>query len=372
MSGTKAIYSGGGGADGYTGLLGDGWDKQPLQTGIAFIRDLLGYIFFIDETGGAVFRLPNWFALGNYVGDLATNAGYLPLPGFEQPYVVQPGDNWITVAALLGVTEAALLAANAVRGPGALIAGETLSVPAQPVTPTTTYVVQAGDNWVSVAAFFGITEAALLALNSARGGGALGVGDHLVVPTINPIITIDERVTITGLTSKLSSGNIREWDFVANANGLFGAVAGGFNPMTQIDAFLKMPQSGMRRVGIWTDQNFAQRDECQRMADMIAVAQAVTFRQDTVTITANPQIQIDDQVLIYERITGEGSIHYVNSIKSTLDHEKGTWNYQLQTNWLGDQTQSNWIIDRAQLSQNSNDWLDVMLLSRVPPSGLGS
>jgi hypothetical protein len=53
----------------------DIWDKKPLMDGIAYVRDILSYIFFIDETGGAVFRIPNIWSVGNYVGDFSYNAG---------------------------------------------------------------------------------------------------------------------------------------------------------------------------------------------------------------------------------------------------------------------------------------------------------
>ena len=50
------------------------WDKKPILDGINYIRDLLGFIFFIDDTGAAVWRLPNIYSLGNWIGDGASNA----------------------------------------------------------------------------------------------------------------------------------------------------------------------------------------------------------------------------------------------------------------------------------------------------------
>jgi hypothetical protein len=48
-------------------LSADLFDKQPLMTLINYVRDILGFIFFIDETGGVVWRMPNWEKVGNYV-----------------------------------------------------------------------------------------------------------------------------------------------------------------------------------------------------------------------------------------------------------------------------------------------------------------
>lgn len=43
------------------------FDKKPLIDVIAYVRDLVAYLFHIDEWGGAVFRSPNIWAPGNYV-----------------------------------------------------------------------------------------------------------------------------------------------------------------------------------------------------------------------------------------------------------------------------------------------------------------
>jgi hypothetical protein len=71
------------------------------------------------------------------------------------------------------------------------------------------------------------------------------------------------------------------------------------------------------------------------MADLIALKQSFTYRQNQVTITANPALQPDDQVIITERMTGEGYIHRITSISSDFDNDTGRWTYTLTTNWLG-------------------------------------
>lgn len=231
------------------------FDKKPLMDGIAFVRDILGFNFFIEETGGAVFRLANVYEIGNYVGNSAADAGFKQ--GFVDPDTGKPN-----------------------------------------------------------------------------------------------VLTIDEKQTLIGLTAKLSSHNIRESVFIANASGKIGAVASGFNPVT--------PDPGLRRVGGWTDQGFVTVEECQRMADMIVVRQAFEYRTNQLTIVATPAIQIDDQVRIYERTTGEGSIHYVKSISSTNDLEEGKWTYALSTHWLGEQPYSRWAFDPAKLSKATRTFLDAI------------
>lgn len=53
------------------------WDKKPVMDGIAYVRDILGYIFWVDETGAAIFRSPNIWKVGCFVGDAAHGPSYL-------------------------------------------------------------------------------------------------------------------------------------------------------------------------------------------------------------------------------------------------------------------------------------------------------
>lgn len=48
---------------------GDYFISKSFMDGIGQIRDFLGCIFFIDEEGGANFRLPNYWSAGNYITD---------------------------------------------------------------------------------------------------------------------------------------------------------------------------------------------------------------------------------------------------------------------------------------------------------------
>lgn len=61
-----------------TGITGEAdlgvemFDKKPMMDIINYVRDLTGYLFFIDETGGVVWRMPNLWELGNYVSPAST------------------------------------------------------------------------------------------------------------------------------------------------------------------------------------------------------------------------------------------------------------------------------------------------------------
>jgi hypothetical protein len=54
-------------ADISNGLKSDLFDKQPLLDVISYVRDITGFLFFIDEQGAAIWRMPNVWKHGNYL-----------------------------------------------------------------------------------------------------------------------------------------------------------------------------------------------------------------------------------------------------------------------------------------------------------------
>lgn len=220
------------------------WDKKPLLDGINYIKDVLGFIFMVDEHGGAIFRSPNTFKLGNWLTDV-----------------------------------------NGLNG-----------------ARTTSY------------------------------------------------LTLRDDQAILGLRAQLSSRNLREQVFVANVSGEHGAVAQGRIPHP----------SGFRRVAGWTDQHFDNARECQIMADLITLRQLFTFRQDSLRIPANPAIQVDDQVMIQERTTGDAYFHYVKAISSQWDIESGKWIYDLTTAWLGTDPVAEWAFATTGLAAVTQTYLTAL------------
>ena len=51
------------------------WDKKPVSDGIKYVADVVGFITFVDEGGGFVFRSPNIWSVGNWIGDGGPNSG---------------------------------------------------------------------------------------------------------------------------------------------------------------------------------------------------------------------------------------------------------------------------------------------------------
>jgi LAGLIDADG-like domain len=181
-------------------------------------------------------------------------------------------------------------------------------------------------------------------LSNQNGGPNLG--------RTTTVVEIPDDETMMSLAVTLNSANVRERTFIASTSGNVGGVAAG------IFSDISGPfQSGMRRVGGYTDQNFATSQECQIMADLITVRSMFTYRTTQVTIPGYPAIQIDDQVRLYERTTSETYLHYVKGIQSNFDMQTGKWTYQLSTHWLGESPFQKWVFDPSQLSAETQAYL---------------
>lgn len=64
----------------------DQFDKQPLMTAVSNIRDILGFISFVDETGGFIWRMPNIWTPGNFMS-----------PDDLEPYARSRTTDFITI-----------------------------------------------------------------------------------------------------------------------------------------------------------------------------------------------------------------------------------------------------------------------------------
>jgi LysM repeat protein len=144
--------------------------------------------------------------------------------GGRRTYTIRSGDTLSAVADRYAVTLDDLLAANPGIDPTGLVAGDVINLPESasanaatpqpepteapaeevlptdtpapvptepPVTPTTqslgsTYTVQAGDSFASIAAQFGVTIEALAAANQGVDPNALQPGQVLIIPPPAP------------------------------------------------------------------------------------------------------------------------------------------------------------------------------------------
>jgi hypothetical protein len=224
-------------------------DNKALIDVIKYAQEVLGFVFFINEFGGAVFRSPNLWQVGNYL----TN---------------DP--------------------AGRIRSPG--------------------------------------------------------------------MVTVDESVTLLDWSVELSNATKRKWIVIGNSDGTLHDSTFGKDPIADGEYPLNIA-----RLSKWTDQNFASQEECIVMGDMVKIRQWFQYRVGKATIVGNPMIQVDDQIRVYERRTGEGYIHYVQGIDSTWDAKTGKWTMDLTTAWLGEQPTviggTTWIFDIDDLDPVSQQFL---------------
>lgn len=61
-----------------TDLAADLFDKKPVIDAINAIRDIVGFLFWIDEEGGARFETANWYTYGNFIQETGLRIGGIP------------------------------------------------------------------------------------------------------------------------------------------------------------------------------------------------------------------------------------------------------------------------------------------------------
>jgi hypothetical protein len=139
------------------------------------------------------------------------------------------------------------------------------------------------------------------------------------------VLELNDEEDLLGFSTQITSLNRRDRIFVVNVEKGKGAVVKGYDPYP----------SGTRRISGWSDQRFTNQAEVDTMASLIAVRQALKMRSATVEIPGYPAIQLDDQVIVKEQITGTDNLFYVDAIASNYDALTGRFTYSMTLLWLG-------------------------------------
>ncbi|PMD30661.1 carbohydrate-binding module family 50, partial [Hyaloscypha variabilis F] len=100
-------------------------------------------------------------------------------------YTIQPGDTFSSIAAKLGLTVAAIEAANPGVNPNDLQIGQVIQL----AQPASTYTIVAGDTFTSIATRFGTSVAALEAANPGVNPNDLQIGQQINIPSSNSVPT---------------------------------------------------------------------------------------------------------------------------------------------------------------------------------------
>lgn len=92
---------------------------------------------------------------------------------------------------------------------------------------------------------------------------------------------------------------------------------------------------GQVKPAMWVNEYLTSREEQELMAELIAIQMFFQQRQSNASAVANPALQVNDQVWVFEEETGEASIKYIRGIRTNADLQAGTYEMQLTLSHLG-------------------------------------
>ncbi|MGI6538793.1 MAG: LysM peptidoglycan-binding domain-containing protein [Caldicoprobacterales bacterium] len=114
-------------------------------------------------------------------------------PSGTQPYIIQAGDTFYSLAIRFNTTVAAIMAANPGVDPNRLQIGQRICIPGAPPVPgdcpsgTQPYIIRAGDTFYSLAIRFNTTVAAIMAANPGVDPNRLQIGQRICIPGAPPM-----------------------------------------------------------------------------------------------------------------------------------------------------------------------------------------
>ena len=150
---------------------------------------------------------------------------------------------------------------------------------------------------------------------------------------INFLPEVDEKVNMSDYTVSFNDESLRSLIIIASED---PDVDGTTTVNTKLVPQTAQGLKGLLVPAMWVNGWFTNPAEQRLMAELISLHIWFQQRIGQVSCVANPCIQINDQVRIYERTTAETFIHYVRGISSNHDLETGEFTMTLTTNWLGD------------------------------------
>jgi len=151
---------------------------------------------------------------------------------------------------------------------------------------------------------------------------------------VDTIPEIHDKVQMTSYGANTNDRSLRSEIIVATEDPTEGFDATRYTRFVPFSADLLR---GIIKPAMWVNGLFQDEDQQKIMAELIALHIWFSKRAGSVTCAANPNIQIDDQVRIYERVSGETFIHYVRGQSMSHDLDSGAFTMNLTTHWLGDQ-----------------------------------
>lgn len=149
---------------------------------------------------------------------------------------------------------------------------------------------------------------------------------------------IDERVQLTSHSVIRSAASARSEIIIATEYPY--ATVTGIKPneaivKTRIVGSTAADLKGMISPFIWPNGKILNPAEQRTMAELVDMQIWFQRRTASVNCVANPLIDVNDQIRIIERQTGEVYVHYVKAIQFSHDVQSGSFTMSLTTYWLG-------------------------------------
>lgn len=92
---------------------------------------------------------------------------------------------------------------------------------------------------------------------------------------------------------------------------------------------------GMVKPAVWINGVFTKCSEQKTLAELVGQYAFFADRQGQAVVPYHPGVQINDQVWIYEKVSGEYAIHYVRGVSAQFDVDSGRAVMVLTTHKLG-------------------------------------
>lgn len=219
------------------------WDNKSVMDAINQVKEILGFICYVDATGGLVWRMPNIWRTGNFI------TGY----GFVGPDSVREVDE------------------------------------------------------EKVLFDYGVT-----------------IDDSSLRSEIH-VVSAEDPTLFTSIQPGWSTGEV---------------IPSAVDPRGDL-ALL----GGQDRILLIPNYPFISQEEVDKFAYLVSLWIHWSYRKGKVRIPGNPAFEPDDQVRIYERVTEESYVHYIQGLRSTMDLDKGTWYLDIDTHWLGNGPDETWHIN---------------------------
>ncbi len=216
------------------------WDNKSVMDGINQIKEILGFVFYVDVSGGVIFRPPNIWKTGNFL--------------------------------------------------------------------------------------FGVGY----------------VGEDTVRDVDETRVLLDYGVTI-------DDKDLRSKIVVVSAQDptLHGAYTPGFSSTEAVPSVIDdlALLGGQERVMLVPNYPFISQAEVDKFGFLVSLWMHWAYRSSKFRIPGIAALEPDDQVRIYERVTAESFIHYVEGYSSVMDMDNGTWYMDVDTHWLGNGPSEEWHIN---------------------------